>query len=114
MRRFFLRLANLFRGISAETEMSREIDAHLALLQDEFETRGMPPKEARLAARRAYGGVEQTKELHRETRSFIWIEQIFKDVRYGWRNLLLDRQRHSAEAAPPPGARSPGDAHQHV
>jgi predicted permease len=88
MRRFFLRLANLFRGISAETEMSREIDAHLALLQDEFETRGMPPKEARLAARRAYGGVEQTKELHRETRSFIWIEQIFKDVRYGWRNLL--------------------------
>ena len=39
------------------------------------------------AARRAYGGVEQAKELHREARSFMWIEQFVKDVRYGWRNL---------------------------
>jgi predicted permease len=63
------------------------MDAHLALLQDEFANQGMSPAEARLAARRAYGAVEQTKELHREERSFIWIEQIFKDVRYGWRSL---------------------------
>ena len=40
MRRFFLRLANLWSG-HAEREMTREIDAHLALLQDEFERQGM-------------------------------------------------------------------------
>ena len=90
MRRFFARFANLFRGRRAEREMAREIEAHLALLQDEFETQGMPAAEARLAARRAYGGIEQAKELHREARSFMWIEQFVKDIRFSTRNL-----RHS-------------------
>ena len=88
MRRFFARLANLFRGRSAEPDLTREIASHLALLEEEFERRGLPPEQAKLAARRAYGGVEQAKELHREARSFVWIEQCFKDVRYGARNLL--------------------------
>ncbi len=88
MRRFLSRLANLFRGQGAERELAREIASHLAMLQDEFERRGLPPEEAKLAARRAYGGVEQAKELHREARSFMWIEQWGKDVRYGGRNLL--------------------------
>jgi len=68
--------------------MAREIDAHLALLQEEFERGGMTPGDARAAAKRAYGGVEQSKELHRETRSFVWIEQLLKDIRYGWSNLF--------------------------
>jgi predicted permease len=88
MRRFFARLVNVCRGPGAEPELAREIESHLALLQEEFERRGLPPDEARLAARRAYGGVEQAKELHREARSFVWIEQCFKDLRYGGRNLL--------------------------
>jgi len=88
MRRFLAKAANLFGSRSAERELAREIEAHLALLQEEFEHRGLSPGEAKLAARRAYGGVEQAKELHREARSFVWIEQWFKDVRYGGRNLL--------------------------
>src|SRR5438094_88537 len=88
MRRFLARLANLFRGRGAEREMTRDIEAHLALLQEDFERRGLHPREAELAARRACCGVEQAKELHREARSFVWIEQLFKDVRYGGRNLL--------------------------
>ena len=71
MHRFFARFVNLFRGEHAERELAREIEAHLALLQDSFERRGLAPAEARLAARRAYGGVEQAKELHREARSFL-------------------------------------------
>jgi putative ABC transport system permease protein len=88
MRRFFSRLANVFRAGSAESEMSREIAAHLALLQDDFERRGLSSQDAALAARRTYGGIEQAKELHRETRSFVSIEQRLKDIRYGMRNLL--------------------------
>jgi predicted permease len=87
-RRFFLRLASLFHRSKAESELTREIEAHLALLREDFERRGLPPEEARLAAKRAYGGVEQAKELHRAERSFVWIEQFFKDVRYGWSKLL--------------------------
>jgi hypothetical protein len=88
MRRFVARFVNLFRGRHAESELAREIASHLALLEEDFERRGLSPDEARQAARRAYGGVEQAKELHRETRSFIRIEQVFQDVRYGGRNLL--------------------------
>ena len=74
MRRFFARLANLFRRRHAEGELAREIESHLALLKDDFERRGFSPEEAVLAARRSYGGVEQAKELHREARSFVWID----------------------------------------
>ncbi len=88
MRRLFARVANLFRGRSAERELAREITAHIALLQEEFERRGFSPDEAKLAARRAYGGVEQAKELHREARSLLWIEHLVKDIRYGARNLF--------------------------
>jgi predicted permease len=87
MRRALARFANLFRRRSAEREMTREIDSHLALLQEDFERGGMPPREAAAAARRAYGGVEQSKELHRDARTFVWIEQIFKDMAYAARNL---------------------------
>ena len=88
MRRFFARFRNLLRGENAERELSREIDSHLALLAENFERRGLSPEDARLAARRAYGGVEQAKELHREVRSFLWLEHLAKDLRYGCRNLL--------------------------
>jgi predicted permease len=88
MRRFFARLANLFRRDRAEHDLSREIESHLGLLEEDFERRGLSPDEAAVAARRSYGGVEQAKELHREARSFVWIEQLFKDIRYGSGNLL--------------------------
>jgi hypothetical protein len=42
MRRFFARLGNLFRTRRAESEMAREIEAHLALLQEEFESMHYP------------------------------------------------------------------------
>ena len=88
MRRFFARSANLVRRDSAEREMSREIESHLSLIAEDFEREGMTPEEARIAARRKYGGVEQAKEMHREARSFLWIEELLRDIRYGMRNLL--------------------------
>src|SRR5579863_9273162 len=87
MRLFIARLSNLLRPGRADREMSREIDAHLALLEDEFERRGMPHQDARLAALRAYGGVEQAKELHRGERSFVAVEQTLRDFRHALRVL---------------------------
>ncbi len=87
MRRLLARLISPLRRDSAEREMNREITSHLALLQEEFESRGMAPQEAYRAAKRAYGGVEQSKELHREERSFIWIEQFAKDIRFSIHQL---------------------------
>jgi predicted permease len=81
------KFANLFRGQRAEDEMAREIAAHLALIEEDYQRRGMTPEEARVAARRAYGGVEQSKELHRDERSFLWLEQAWQDVRHAYRSL---------------------------
>jgi putative ABC transport system permease protein len=86
-RQFVLRLASLFRGTTEEREMSREIDAHLALLEDEFVARGMSPADAKLAAKRSFGGVEQVKEHHRDARSFRWIADLRGDVAYALRSL---------------------------
>lgn len=87
LNRFFSRCARTFGRVKAERELAREIEAHLALLADDFQSRGMSSDEARLAARRAFGGVEQTKELHREERSFMWLEQVVQDVRHAARGL---------------------------
>jgi putative ABC transport system permease protein len=87
MRRFFARLVNLFRRSAAERELSREIASHLSLLEENYERRGLTPCDARMAARRAYGGIELAKELHREARSFVWIEQVCQDLSHGARSL---------------------------
>lgn len=89
MRRFFLRLKNLFGSdAEREMEMDREMKAHLLLLEDDFERRGYPPEEAHLAALRAYGNVTRAREMHREARSFLWVEQVRKDILYGLRMLF--------------------------
>lgn len=87
MRRFVERLLTLCRVRRPEQELTREIEAHLALLQEAHEARGMSPHEARRAAVLAIGGVEQTKELHRQARSFRWVEDTRQDLVHGLRLL---------------------------
>ncbi len=86
-RRIIAKLRGLVANKRAEEDLAREVASHLPLLADDFERRGMPPEEARLAARRAYGGVEQAKQAHRDERSLQWIEQTMQDLRYGLRTL---------------------------
>src|SRR4029453_14499965 len=89
LRRLVLRILNVVRHRDREAELSREIDAHLNQLQEDFERRGLSQGAARLAARRAFaGGVEQAKEQQRDARSFIWLEDLRRDVGYGARTLV--------------------------
>jgi predicted permease len=86
-RRIIAKLRGLVANKRAEEDLAREVASHLTLLADDFERRGMAPEEARLAARRAYGGVQQAKQAHRDERSLQWIEQTMQDLRYGLRTL---------------------------
>jgi predicted permease len=54
--------------------------------QDNIE-RGMSPEEARFAALRKFGNVTRVKEETREVWSFVWLEQLWQDTRYGLRML---------------------------
>ena len=87
LRQFFLRIVSLFRRDTAERELSREIESHLTLLEDEFIAKGMSPADARLAARRSFGGVDQAKERQRDARSFRWLDDLQRDARYAVRSL---------------------------
>src|SRR5256885_15261725 len=87
IRRLLFRLLNAIRPGRSDPELEREIAAHLVLLQDDFIRRGMTPDQARAAARRAFGGVEQTKELHRDARSFRWLDDARRDLQYAVRLL---------------------------
>ena len=86
-RRMIAKIRTLLNNDRVEEELAREIASHLGLLEDEFERRGMPHDEARRAARRAYGGVEQAKQLHRDERSILWLEQTVQDLRHACRTL---------------------------
>jgi len=87
LRRFFLRLYNVLRPGRTEPDLARELASHLALLEDEFIRRGLTPEEARLAAQRSFDGVERTKELHRDARSFVWLDDARRDLQYAARTL---------------------------
>jgi len=86
-KRFLAKLGNFLYPNTAERELAREVSSHLRLLEDEFVSRGMTADEARVAAKRAYGGVEQSKQLQREERSFLCLEQIRQELRFSAREI---------------------------
>src|SRR5262245_7757681 len=88
MRRFILRLLNAVRPGRAEDDLAREMAAHLALLEDEYRRRGMAPDETRRASRRAIGSVAHASDLHRDARSFAWLDDLQRDVRHAVRLLV--------------------------
>jgi len=87
IRQLTIRTAALFRKRKLEEELNDELRAHLEMLIEEYVRRGMPREEARFAALREFGGVEQTKESYREQRGLPMLETTAQDLRYGLRML---------------------------
>src|SRR5688572_17303043 len=88
MTRFLRRLISLFTRRRDDVELARELDSHLALLEEEHRRRGLSPHDAHRAARSAMGSVALVENLHRDARSFPWIEDAFIDLRVAVRMLL--------------------------
>ncbi len=86
--RAWRRLLALFRRGRLERELENEILAHLELAEQDALARGLPAEEARRAARRSFGGIDQMKEEHHDQRSFRWVENLLADLRYGLACLL--------------------------
>jgi predicted permease len=87
LRRLFLRLGACFRWGHADRQLTREIDAHLALMEEELVRQGLSEGEARRAARVQFGGVELVKEQQRAERSFGWLDDTRRDVAYALRSI---------------------------
>ena len=87
LRIFGARMRGLFRKRQLDGDLDAELRAHLEMLTEENVRRGMSPVEARYAARREFGGVEQSKELHREQRSIPFLDAFLQDLRFAFRGL---------------------------
>jgi predicted permease len=79
------RALHLRRGL--DDDLSEEMQTHLGLIAAENIEHGMPPDEARAAARRRFGNVTATQERAREAWQFPRLETIFQDIRYGLRGM---------------------------
>src|ERR1700724_2539386 len=85
--KLLLRLQSIFHKNRAELDLSEELQFHLQNQIDEYVAQGMNPKEARHAAFRSLGGIEQAKEECRDTRKVNLIDNFLQDVRFGLRIL---------------------------
>ncbi len=78
---------NLFSFGRVDASLDEEIHSHLDMLVEENIRSGMPPEEAKRAARLELGGLEQLKEQVREARIGSWFRSVLFDCRYGIRQL---------------------------
>ncbi len=87
LRRFARRLINAVRPSAREADLERELLSHVAIAEDEHRLLGRSPDEARLAARRVVGSIAYAKDLHRDARSFVWVDDVRRDLRGAVRNF---------------------------
>ena len=99
LRVFLFRLRALVRSRQMDREIDDEIASHLAEATEEYVQQGLSPEEARWAAQRSFGGVTQTKEVYRQVRSFMWLEDLARDVRHALRTLRRSPAFTTAAAA---------------
>ena len=79
------RLKTALRAMLRKSQMERELDEELrdhVDRQTEQNIRlGVTPEEARSAALKTFGGVEQAKERSRDSHGVRWLEDLWQDLR---------------------------------
>src|SRR5260370_41978846 len=82
-----LRLRSLFARKKVERELDKELRYHMERQIEEYVAAGMSVEDARHAALRTIGGIEQRKEECRDMRGLNWIDNAVQDFRYAIRQL---------------------------
>src|SRR5579863_2405719 len=90
MRKFrgwIMRFGGLFNKGRKDREFQDELESHIGMHIEDNLRSGMTPEGARRQAMIKLGGIEFTKEAHRERRGLPLLETLFQDVRFGLRML---------------------------
>ena len=87
LREAFNRILAFFRKDPLDQELNREMASHLEMAVEENIGRGMSAEEARRQALVRFGGVQQSLELHRESRGLPWLDVLTQDLRFTFRTL---------------------------
>ncbi len=86
-RRLRARTQAVLHPRAAEAAMQRELAAHLALMEEDLQRRGLSAEAARREARLRFGSSEAAAEAHRAARGFAAVEQLAHDTRLALRSL---------------------------
>jgi len=82
-----LRFRSLFRRSAVDHDLDDELRFHLDRQIAANIAAGMRPADARNAALREFGGVDQIREECRDMRKVNWLQDLVQDARYGFRIL---------------------------
>jgi len=85
---FKLRLKALFQREALDRDLDEELAFHLAMREKQKRSCGISEDEVPYAARRQFGNYTQAKERTRSMWTFPSAENIWRDVRFGWRVLV--------------------------
>jgi putative ABC transport system permease protein len=85
------RVKALFRRRQLDHDLDEELAAHLEMAVEDNVRAGMSPREARRQALVRLGGIEPTRERHREARGLPFLESVAQDVRFACRTLRRNR-----------------------
>src|ERR1035438_497248 len=85
--KFFHRLRTQFRKKKLDQELSEEVAFHIEQETQENIAAGMSAEEARYAALRKFGGIDQVKEECRDAWGVRFIDTLLQDIRFGLRML---------------------------
>ncbi len=77
----------LIRRRTLERELDEEISFHLEMAAADNQRRGMTPVDSRRDALRRFGGVTQSKEATRAEWGILWLDDLSRDLRFGFRLL---------------------------
>jgi predicted permease len=87
LNQLFMRCRTLFMRGRAGDQLQDELQFHLEQQIEENIATGMDHEEARLAALRMFGNPTALRDQARETWSWLWLELLLRDLRYGVRTL---------------------------
>ena len=91
LRRVAARISAFFRKRSLDRELDAEMAAHIDMAVDDLVDSGLSQAEARRQALIRFGGIEQARERHRESRGLMSLDIVLQDFRYTLRTLSRDR-----------------------
>src|SRR3954451_24018224 len=83
----FKKIRALFRRERIDSEMAEEMQYHLDAQARINLASGLSPEDARDAALRSFGGVEQIKERAREQQGLRWLDDGARDFRFALHGL---------------------------
>ncbi len=85
------RFRAFFHKEPLDHEFDEEMASHIDMAVEENMRQGMSPAEARRTAYVQFGGMQQAREQHRESRGLPWLDVLTQDLRFTFRTMRRER-----------------------